>query len=243
MRTSSPSCCLLTTALLVHTEEALRRIVNRFSDAGKNFGLTIGLNKIEVLYQLPPREVYSLPQISIDGTNLSAVEHLTYLNSVISNDARVSKDLDNRLFKASSFGRLSKRVWQSHSLHLSMKIQAYRAVVVPTLLYGAETRFLYRKQIRLLERFHQRCLRSILGIKWQDYVSNVEVFKRASLPSVESILLQAQLRWAGHVSRVEDIPKPKTVFFGELQERKRNRGAPRKRYKDQLAQAGISHGS
>ena len=40
---------------------------------------------------------------------------------------------------------------------------------------------------------------------------------------------------------------PKAVFFSELQEGKRGRGAPRKRYKDQLrrqlAQAGISHQS
>ena len=100
----------------------------------------------------------------------------------------VSKDLDNRLPKASSsFGRLSKRVWQRYSLRLSTKIQVYRAVVVTTLLYGAETWVLYRKQIGLLERFHQRCLRSILGIKWQDHMSNEEVLKTASLPSIESI--------------------------------------------------------
>ncbi|WP_295438499.1 hypothetical protein, partial [Thiolapillus sp.] len=109
------------------------------------------LKKTEVLYQPPPREAYSPPHISIDGTNLNAVEHFTYLGSVISNDATVSKDLDNRLSKASSsFGRLSKRVWQSHSLRLSTKIQVYRAVVVPTLLYGEETWVLYRRQIRLL---------------------------------------------------------------------------------------------
>ena len=70
-----------------------------------------------------------------------------------------------------------------------MKIQAYRAVVVPTLLYGAETRFLYRKQIRLLERFHQRFLHPIIGIKWQDYLSNEEVLKGANLPSIAAILL------------------------------------------------------
>ena len=152
------------------------------------------LKKTEVLYQSPPREAYSPPHISIDGTNLNAVEHFTYPDSVISNDATVSKDLDNRLSKASSsFGRLSKRVWQSHSLRLSTKIQVYRAVVVPNLLYGAETRVSHRKQIRLLERFYQRCLRSILGIKWQDHVLNKEVLKRASLPSTESILLQVQL--------------------------------------------------
>ena len=40
---------------------------------------------------------------------------------------------------------------------------------------------------------------------------------------------------------------PKAVFFSELQEGKRDRDVPRKRYKDQLkrqlAQAGISHQS
>ena len=130
---------------------------------------------------------------------------------------------------------------------LSTKIQVYRAVVVPTLQYSVKTWVPYGKQIRLLERFHQRCLGSILGIKWQDHVSNEEVFKRASLPSIESILLQVQLRWAGHVTRMQDVRMPKTDFFSELQEGKRDRRAPRKRYKDrlkgQLAQVGISHQS
>ena len=53
--------------------------------------------------------------------------------------------------------------------------------------------------------------------------------------------------WAGHVTRMEDVCMPKTVFFSEFQEGKRNRGAPRKHYKDQLkrqlAQMGISHQS
>ena len=117
------------------------------------------------------------------------MEHFTYLGSVISNDATVSNDLDNRLFKASSSsGRLSNRVWQSHSPHLSTKLQVYRAVVVTTLLYDAETWVLYWKQIRLLKRFHHHCLRSILGIKWQDHVSNEEVLKRVHPASVAVVL-------------------------------------------------------
>ena len=108
-------------ALLAHTKEALQHIVNRFS-----------LKKTEVLYQPLPREAYS-PHINIDSTDLNAVERVTDLGSVISNDATVSMDLDNRLCKASSsFGRLSQRVWQSHSLRLSTKIQVYMAVVVLT---------------------------------------------------------------------------------------------------------------
>ena len=53
--------------------------------------------------------------------------------------------------------------------------------------------------------------------------------------------------WAGHVTRMEDVRMPKAVFFSELQEGKRDRGAPRKRYKGQLkrrlVQGGISHQS
>ena len=55
-------------------------------------------------------------------------------------------------------------------------------------------------------------------------MSNEEVLKRASLHSIESILLQVQLRWASHVTKMEDVRMPKTVFFSELQEGKRDRG-------------------
>ena len=58
--------------VLAHTDEALQHIVNRFFIAAKNFGLTVSLKKTELSYQPPPREAYSPPHISIDGTNLNA---------------------------------------------------------------------------------------------------------------------------------------------------------------------------
>ena len=39
-------------------------------------------------------------------------------------------------------------------------------------------------------------------------------------------MLQVQLRWAGLVTRMEDVRMPKAVFFSELQEGKSDRGAP-----------------
>ena len=73
-----------------------------------------------------------------------------------------------------------------------------------------------------------------MGIRWQEYITNTEVLEKANSTSIEAMLMTRQLRWAGHLSRMEDTRLPKAVFYGELKEGKRDRGAPRKRYKDQL---------
>lgn len=160
-------------ALLAHSEEALQTTVNLFAAATNAFGLTISLKETEVLYQKSPKGSNNPPSISIEGTPLHTVEHFTYLGSIISDDATVSRDVDNRIAKASrSFGRLQKRVWKNHSLRMSTRILVYKAVVLTTLLYGAEAWILYRKHIQLLQRFLQRCLRSIMCIRWQEYVTN-----------------------------------------------------------------------
>ncbi|GFN79142.1 hypothetical protein PoB_000564800 [Plakobranchus ocellatus] len=153
----------------------------------------------------------------------------------ISSDARLDKEIDNRLARAnSSLGRLYKRVWNNKSLKIKTKIQVYRAVVLTTLLYGSETWVTYSSHIRLLERLHQRCLRTILQIHWSDLVTNVEVLEQAEIPSIEALIAKSQLRGAGHVFRMKDHRLPKIALYGEIRSGHRYRGAPKKRYKDCL---------
>jgi len=97
------------------------------------FGLTISLKKTEVMYQKPTKDTYNLPKINISGHSLNAVDQFTYLGCIISNDLTIFKDLDHRLAKACSFGRLQKCAWQNHSLRL-----------LCTLLCGSESWVLYR---------------------------------------------------------------------------------------------------
>ena len=56
------------------------------------------------------------------------------------------------------------------------------------------------------------------------------------------MLVKAQLRWAGHVSRMEDHRLPKITLCGELSSGHCDRGAPKKRYKDSLRKSlGVCH--
>ena len=81
-------------------------------------------------------------------------------------------------------------------------------------------------------KVHLRHLRQILQISWKDHIPNVEVLRRANMSSIDATLTASQLRWTGHIIRMNDSRLPKAVFYGELTEGKRHRrplGDPSKR--------------
>ena len=108
----------------------------------------------------------------------------------------------------------------------------YNAVVLSSLLYGSETWTLYHHQTRILESFHMRSLRGILGVSWVQKLTNKEVLHRTSSVSIENILNRSHLRWLGHVIRMSDTRLPKQLLYGELSNGVRSIGRPIKRYKD-----------
>ncbi|GFS08107.1 hypothetical protein ElyMa_001266300, partial [Elysia marginata] len=118
-------------ALVAHTEQALQRITSCFAETSSLFGLEVSLKKTEVLHQPAPYDLYIQPRISINNTGLKATQQFTYLGSIISYDAKIDKETDNRLSKASSsFGRLYKRVWKDKNLRATTKTRVYTRAVV-----------------------------------------------------------------------------------------------------------------
>ena len=222
-------------ALMAHHENHLQTIVDRFSMATKLFGLTISLSKTEVLLQPAPGRPIIEPCITIDGTQLANVNTFKYLGSTISSDGSLDHEINARIQKASqALGRLRSKVLQHSGVSLGTKIKVYRAVVLTSLLYGCETWTLYRRHMKQLEQFHQRSLRSIMKIRWQDRITNQEVLDRASSTSIEALIIKAQLRWSGHVIRMDPLRIPRQMFYGELANGSRKQGRPKKRFKDQL---------
>ena len=61
-----------------------------------------------------------------------------------------------------------------------------------------------------------RALRSILGMRWQDRITNLEVLDRAECTSIETLLNKAQLRWVGQIIRMDDPRMPRQLLYGEL---------------------------
>ncbi|KAI5753664.1 hypothetical protein M8J77_002254 [Diaphorina citri] len=109
-------------------------------------------------------------------------------------------------------------------------------MVVPksTLLYGTETWTILGRHHQKLNAFHQRCLRSILKISWEDRIPNEEVLKKAKSTDITTMIQIRRLRWAGHVSRMSEARIAKQVAFGELSKGSRKQCKPKKRWSDVL---------
>ena len=85
-------------------------MIDKFSQTSKLLGLTININKTEVLYQPVPNTNSQESTITIDGTRLKYIDSFKYLESKISNDTYLDKEIASRISKASqALGRTRTR--------------------------------------------------------------------------------------------------------------------------------------
>ena len=213
----------------------LQELADCFATAATSFGLTVSIKKTEVLRQLAPNTARPPPNITMDGNALKNVDTFKYLGSCINSAANLDDEVLCRISRASqAFGRLHTRVWHERGISIKTKLSVYRAVVLPSLLYGCETWTCCRRHTKKLDQFHLCCLRKVLRVSWKEHEPNQEILRSAELTGIEAMLNQAQLRWSGHVTRMDDSRLPKQLFHAELSTGKRHKGGQRKRYKDVL---------
>ena len=142
-------------AIVAHTLEDTREICKQFEEAAAMFGLTINTKKTVTHYQPPPVQTSIDPHVESYGTPLKAVRNFTYLGSTVASDNTIDMEINNCIQAASvAFGGLWKLVWSQHGISVSTKCKVYKAIVLPTLLYSAETYTLYRRHFRKLSKVH-----------------------------------------------------------------------------------------
>ena len=95
-------------------------------------------------------------------------------------------------------------MWRCRYLCRRTKVQVFRSLVLPFLLYGCETWTLTKDLRRRLNSFGTKSLRRILGYRWSDFVSNERLLRETRMRFVTCIVREHQLRLYGHVARFPD---------------------------------------
>lgn len=217
--------------ICAHSTKELQEMVDTFSQVYSLLGLKININKSKTLIHNQHHQYY--PLIKINNETIENVKSFKYLGSFISDNGNLTPEIQNRIRNSSAaIAKLNERVFKNNDISMEVKLRVYKSIILPTLLYGCESWVLYRSQIKEIESYQQRILRNIMKINWFDYISNKNVLLRANCPSIETMITRTQMRWVGHVVRMENNRLPKCILYSELICGKRSKGGQKKRFKD-----------
>ncbi|BHF78600.1 hypothetical protein SprV_0602171300 [Sparganum proliferum] len=155
------------------------------------------------------------PQISVNGTQLLVVGNFTYLGSTLSRSIKIDDEVAHRISKASqAFGRLQNTVWNRHGLQLSTELKMYKAVIPPTLLYGAEAFVFVDAEAEVAGPNPRH------GRTGEEGISSIHIMLR-----------QLQLCWSGRLVQMDDERLPKRLFYGYVASGSRRQGGQVRRDK------------
>jgi hypothetical protein len=215
-------------ALLENSWTGMVELTSRVEKEAETIGLRINADKTKLMVI---GECGETRRVQAGGKAIEEVEEFCYLGSVIAKDGSCDKDIKTRLGKANSiFGRLNN-IWRNKRLNYKIKIRLYEALVMTTLLYGAETWPMTVVNMKRLEAAHHRWQRKILGIVWRDKIRNEEVRRRTGMEKLEDIIKKRRLKWLGHVHRMGQNKIPRQALKWNPTDGKRKRGRPRKNWK------------
>ncbi|KAM3595647.1 uncharacterized protein V6R79_000528 [Siganus canaliculatus] len=166
-------------ALVADCEADLQGIMDAFARTYQLLGLDINIKKTQILYQPAPDMPSQAPTISVDNNALKNIDQFVHLGSLLFTKAVIDAEIHHRVGCASAaFARLRDRVFENREIRTKTKLMVYEAVILPTLLYGADSWTTYSRLLKALEKYHQRCLRKILSISWKDRCTNISILEK-----------------------------------------------------------------
>ena len=196
---------------------------------GNKAGLKINMKKTKTLV-FGRKEIDK--KVEILNQEVENVEEFIYSGSVITWDNDCSKDIRTRIAKGKGMLENLKTIWKDRNISYATKLSILKTCVFSTMLYGCET-WTYKKADKdKILAFEMYCYRRVLRIRWVQKVKNEEVRRRLDAKeNLMQVIMKRKLGLFGHVCRMDDSRKIKSVMFGMMNGNTR-RGRPSREWLD-----------
>ena len=184
-------------------------------NVSKDFGLTLSIPKMKIM--AVRREVMAEDRtpLSVGGEEIEAVSEFPYLGSQLESSGRMMLDVEEQIAQAPKvFGALRKSVLLDSDMNISTKHKVYQACVFSVLLYGSECWTPLKKNLKKLDAFHNRCVRTILGVsnkqQWSKRITSLELRQRWGDTEMAAVkVMKRRLEWLGLITALQ-----RSVFSG-----------------------------
>ena len=220
--------------LASHDLDTLQKALDLLAEEGRSLGLVIHPGKTQAMAcgRGDPTPSRSL---QCSGVHVKWVKRMVYLGAVLTPQNSARDEVNRRTAGAGhSYRQLQRFVFNNPEISAATKLRVFQTMVMPVLLYCMHLVPLRKSDQRRLDSWFHTRVRWILGIRWEEKITNQEVRHRATAmlgqflcpPSAQ--LRQLRLRAFGHFARHNGIAHSAMTYIPEGA--KRPRGRPHMRW-------------
>ena len=150
-----------------------------------------------------------------NGELVPVITSQVHLGSLVTNDQRSGKELGRRLSTAGATMKKLQDFWKHATT--AWKLRVFNAVITSQVLYGLDTTWLLKGDLKRLDAAQARWLRRIMHIPSAYYsrITDETVRERSQQVRWSSQLLQRQLVLYGHILRLENSDPLRMATFDD----------------------------
>ena len=207
-----------------------------FSDACSEVELKINSEKSEYLNNQNDNT-----PLKFRGSELHPKSDVKYLGVSVSVDGDWSKEMKRRISSAWAGVNEYRSILKAKSFPMSMKRKLFNSVILPRLLYGCESWAVSKSSINQLRVVQRKMERAMLNIHLQDRLSSTVIRGITRLKDVAKEAASLKYNFAYRLTHMS--PERWSLVVSEWRplNRKRVRGRPLVRWRDELVEAVHSY--
>ena len=155
---------------------------------------------------------------TIQNIELKCVQDYKYLGTFISDS---EKDFKSRKGMAWTACNDLHNIW-NYNLDDNTKVNTFKTMIEPILLYGSETWTLSARQQKRLDGTYTRLLMRVKNISWKSHQNLAQIY--GELPRVSQFVSARRVQFAGHCFRAtNEVVSP--LFSGSPSQSAANPGS------------------
>lgn len=176
-------------------------------------------------------------KVKLIDKELEQVENFKYLGVNFSEDGKIMDEINSRLLNTGRlYHAINRGFIGKKEISQKTKMAVYNSIYIPTLIYGSEAWITTEKQKQKIQTAEMKYLRRVVGKTKRDKIRNQTIRTSLDIQPLQDRVYQAQLRWFGHLNRMDDQRIAKRAWEARLGglDRNRPRGRPRKTWDDSI---------
>ena len=235
MRTVCISECVFADDIVViaNNEEALQHNIELWINALSLKGMSINTKKTKTMVISNTRKNIN---IKIEGRQVEQVSNIRYLGTIIDEKGDYAGEINSRIASTTNLYHMMKNEFiGKREISVKTKTTVYKAIYLPTLLYGCESWVTTERLHQKLQAAEMKYLRRVAGFSLLDKIRNDTIRNKLEMESARTYLQRAQLRWWGHLNR---LPRDRQVrrVWEARKPGKRRRGRPRREWDGEVGE-------